>query len=69
MERIPVTSSNVRSVGYDAQSEVLEIEFHDNSIYHYSGVPRPEYDGLMSASSKGKYFSAQIKGRYPYTRI
>ena len=40
MERERVTSSNIFSVGFDENSETLEIEFHDGSIYEYYGVPK-----------------------------
>jgi hypothetical protein len=28
MQRVPVSSTNIRSIGYDCTSEILEIEFH-----------------------------------------
>ena len=33
MERIPVESSNLASVGYDSDSLTLEIEFNSGGIY------------------------------------
>ena len=70
MERVPVDSSNVASVGYDIASSTLEIEFTNGAIYQYSGVPEYEYTGLMSASSKGSYLNQHIKtAGYPYTRV
>jgi hypothetical protein len=67
MERQAVSSSNLVSVGYDPEARVLEIEFK-KSIYHYSGVPRQIYEGLMSAGSKGTYHAANIKKLFPYTK-
>ena len=70
MERIPVDSSNLASVGYDVASSTLEIEFNSGAIYQYSGGPENEYTGLMSASSKGSYFDQHIKkAGYPYTKV
>jgi hypothetical protein len=70
MERFPVESSNLASVGYDPESAVLEIEFKSGGIYEYSGVPQSVYDGLMNAASKGKYFYRYIKNSgYPYSKI
>jgi hypothetical protein len=69
MERTPVTSSDVRSVGYDADTQTLEIEFNSGGIYDYYGVPQGEYDSLMNADSKGKYFHANIKNRYSFTKL
>lgn len=69
MERVPVSSSNLSSVGYDVGSQTLEIEFLHGGVYQYTGVPENEYEGLINAGSKGKYFIANIKNRYPYTKL
>ncbi len=69
MQRQPVSSSNIASIGYDGQSETLEIEFHDGSVYQYFNVPSVAHDGLMAASSHGSYLSAYIKGMYQYQRL
>jgi hypothetical protein len=69
MERTPVTSRNLRSVGYDQNSQTLEVEFNSGSVYQYAGVPQGEYDGLMNAESKGTYLNARIKGRYSYVKL
>ncbi|MBY5286883.1 KTSC domain-containing protein [Pseudomonas aeruginosa] len=68
MERTPVTSSNISSIGYDADSQVLEIEFNSGAVYEYSGVPAGEHAGLMNADSKGTYFNANIKNRYSFSK-
>ena len=68
MERPSVTSSNINSIGYDADSQILEIEFDNGSVYEYSGVPEGEHTGLMNADSKGTYFNANIKNRYPFSK-
>lgn len=70
MDRVPVSSSNLKSVGYDEISQILEIEFHsEGRIYQYSSVPKYRHEGLMNASSKGSYFHAYIRDKYPTTRI
>lgn len=69
MNREPVSSSNLRSVGYDASSSTLEVEFHHGGIYQYYGVPESVYRAMMSADSVGSYFSRNIKGAYGDTRI
>jgi hypothetical protein len=69
MERTPVNSSNIAAIGYDSESGVLEVEFTNGTVYSYSGVPMGEYDGLLSADSKGKYFNANIKNRYSFVKI
>jgi hypothetical protein len=69
MNRTPVGSSNIRSVGYDPASRTLEVEFHSGGIYQYSGVPEAIHQGFMHASSKGSYFHDHIKDRYPYRQV
>lgn len=69
MDHIPVQSSNVRSVGYDEARKTLEVRFHNGGLYAYYGVPKAKYQGLMAASSKGKYLNANIKNRYKYKKI
>lgn len=70
MERVPVQSSNLATVGYDANNSTLEIEFNHGGIYQYSNVPPHIHDGLMSAGSKGTYFDQNIKkAGYPYNKV
>lgn len=69
MERLPVTSSVLRSVGYDDSNSTLEVEFHNGSIYEYRGVPPDIYAALMLAASKGQYFDATIRKSYDCRRI
>lgn len=69
MQMIPVSSSNLASVGYDAVSKTLFVSFHKGGTYSYSNVPENVYQGLMNAPSKGRYFAANIKKSYVYRRI
>jgi uncharacterized protein len=70
MERTAVqSSSNIASIGYDNQSETLEIEFLNGSIYQYFDIPERIYKELMGADSYGKYFASVIKGNYRYSKV
>ena len=69
MERTPVSSSDIASIGYDEDDQILEVEFNSGSVYQYSGVPSREHDGIMNADSKGKYLHANIKNRYPFVKL
>lgn len=69
MERTPVSSSNISAIGYDADNQVLEVEFTNGAVYSYSDVPSGEYDGFMNADSKGKYLHANIKNRYSFQKL
>lgn len=67
IQRIPVASSMINSVGYDPDSQTLEVEFSNGSTYNYGGVPQAEFDSLLSAQSVGKHFIANIKNIYRVT--
>ncbi|MEZ4969420.1 MAG: KTSC domain-containing protein [Flavobacteriaceae bacterium] len=69
MERQSVQSSNLASVGYDAENEILEIEFNHGGVYQYFDVPENVYEELMNASSHGVYFSANIRNDYEYEKM
>ena len=69
MNMIPVSSSNLSSVGYDPITKTLFIRFVNGRTYSYSNVPEGIYCGLMQADSKGKYHAAHIKYSYPYKQI
>jgi hypothetical protein len=69
MERTPVSSSNISAIGYETETQTLEIEFLSGGVYQYAGVSVEEYEALMNADSKGKYFHANIKNRYSFTKL
>jgi hypothetical protein len=54
----------ILSVGYDAESQTLEIEFNKGGLYQYSGVSSSEHEELMAANSIGKFFIAHIRDKY-----
>jgi hypothetical protein len=68
MERTPVSSSNIVSIGYDQSTQTLEVEFMKGAVYQYSGVPSEEFEAFMGADSKGTHFHAHIK-QYPCIRL
>jgi len=69
MKQQPVSSSNISSVGYDEQTETLEITFKTGGTYQYSGVPIDTYKELLGASSVGQYFYQNIKGQYSFRKV
>ncbi len=64
VERQPVKSRILRSVGYDAIAKNLEIEFHTGLVYQYSAVPPEVYTDLMHSSEIGKYFTEKVRTRF-----
>jgi len=69
MKRTPVDSSNIASIGYDENSQTLEVAFLNGGVYQYFDVSKREYDGMMSANSHGQYLAQNIKGKYRYSKV
>lgn len=66
MNRIPVHSSRIKSVGWLAN--ILEIEFHGGKIYQYMNVSFQEYQLFIRSSSLGQALSV-IQKKHPYKPI
>jgi KTSC domain len=71
MEMVPVTSTQIAAVGYDADTKKMRIEFNNGSLYEYSNVTQEIFDGIVNAASPGGAFTASVKGnpKYPYVRL
>jgi len=66
---IPVSSSNIESIGYDEQNEQVYVRFLNASLYIYKGVPLQEFENLRDSPSLGSYHHRNFKNVYPYERI
>lgn len=69
MERTPVMSSNVNSIGYDPKTFTLEVEFNSGDIYQYFNIPESLYLNLIKSQSKGSFINEHIKYSYRYQKI
>jgi hypothetical protein len=69
MKREFVKSSNIKSIGYDVNLKILEVEFYQSGIYQYLDVPENLYKELMSALSKGSFFYSRIKNYFLCKKI
>ena len=69
MDRNQVSSSNVRSIGYDSDTQTLEVEFLSGWVYQYYGVSEFLYEQMMQAHSKGQFLNQYIKNAYAYSRV
>jgi hypothetical protein len=63
-----VSSSNISSVGYDAENQTVYVQFLDGSTYAYKGVSEHEFENLRTAPSVGSYLNRNYKNVYPYER-
>lgn len=66
---IEVKSSNIRSISYNPETEVLVVEYLNGSMYEYLKVPSSIYEGLVESESKGSFMNRMIKGTYGYVKI
>lgn len=69
IERKPVKSSDIKSIGYDPENKILEIEFSPERVYQYSKVPAEIHSDIMGAPSKGKFFHTHIMWKYQFRQI
>ncbi|KVU22289.1 hypothetical protein WK65_18290 [Burkholderia ubonensis] len=77
IEMQPVESSQIHSIGYDAESETLAVRFKGRagdptSLYHYSKFTQANFDAIRTADSIGSHFYRNIKpfsDRFPYECI
>jgi hypothetical protein len=64
MKREHISSSAIRSVGYDPEEQTLEVEFIDGEVYQYLKVPEYVFLDFMMAESRGEYINTHIKPGY-----
>ena len=66
--REPVSSSNIKSVGYAPDDKTMSVEFSDGSVYHYHDVEKDVYNSLIGAKSVGSHFHQAIRGKYKHSK-
>ena len=69
MKMIPVTSSNIAAIGYDEDSQTLQVEFNNGSNYQYFDVTERVFNELRDAGSVGAYLASNIKGVYRFSKV
>ena len=69
MDRKKVSSSSIRSIGFDERNRLLEVEFNDGRITQYSGVSAEVHRRLMSAPSIVSYFRDNVEESFTAKRI
>ena len=69
MTLTPVESSHIAAIGYDAETETLEVQFLNADRWLYTYVFDDLYQGLRTAGSIGSFFNNRIKPDCPGTLI
>ena len=59
------TSSVIRGAWYLPDAEQLDLLFNSGRHYRYSGVPMAVARGFVAADSKGQFYNARIRNRFP----
>lgn len=61
----PVSSNQVKAIGYDPATKTLAVTFTRGSdtIYHYPNVDPKVHEDFVKAESIGTFFGAHIKPR------
>ncbi len=70
MKRVALQSRSLRSLGYDPEQQILEVEFSSGALYRYEAVPPEVVQALLEADSLGRHFNQVFKPQhYRYWRI
>jgi len=77
IETKEVESSQIHSIGHNAESNTLAVRFktkdgQPSSLYHYANVSIAEFAAFESAESIGPHFYKAIKPqveKHPYVKI
>ena len=64
-----VESTAIREIDYDAERAKLLVRFTSGERYVYVGVPSEVCLSFLDAESKGRFFQAEIRDRYPYNKL
>jgi lysyl-tRNA synthetase class 2 len=64
-----VRSAAILEIDYNAERAKLLVRFVSGERYVYVGVPGEVCRSFCEAPSKGRFFQAQIRDRYPYNRL
>lgn len=68
MKLTKIKSSNVKGIGYDAETSTLYVDFTRDmgapSVYKYTGFPAEKYTEFLESASIGAFFAQEIRGQY-----
>jgi hypothetical protein len=62
-------SSQIKAIGYNAESQTLHVQFHNGATYEYAEVPPFQWEALKTADSVGGHFARAIKGKYETKKV
>jgi hypothetical protein len=69
MSGVNVKSTSLRSVQYDTEKRVLQVELHAGELFQYFDVPAKIYEELLAAESQEQYFDWRIRLKFRHRRV
>lgn len=69
MNRNPVSSSQIVSVGHDPETNTIEVEFNSGAVWQYAGVDAAKHAAFVGAESLGRHFGKHIKPHHAATKV
>lgn len=69
MERVRVQSESLKSVGYDAMTSTLEVQFRNGGIFQYFYVPHFIFSRLLETAAKANYFQNRVRHQFKFRRL
>lgn len=64
MEMQPISSGNLRAIGYDRRERLLQVQLSDGKTLQYSGVNEETWRRLKGASSPWSFYRDNIEEEY-----
>ena len=69
MKWVSVESSVFEAAAYLPSDRLLYLMFRSDDIYRYFDLPPEQYEGFLTADSKGRYFADNIRDTYRYEQV
>ena len=64
---VPVKSSAIHSAGYSPG--ILYVRFNNGKAHRFLKVPEPVYRAMIAAPSIGRFFGANVRGKFKDERV
>ena len=70
MTWLPLESKMFTSLSYDADKQILYLRFRKTGdVYRYFEFQAADYQALLDAESRGRFFLAHIRDHFRYERL
>jgi hypothetical protein len=69
MDWQPFESKLLTAAAYDASRHTLYLRFRSGEVYRYFEFPDEQYQALLDAESRGRYFLSHIRNQFRYQRL